>query len=432
LRGAGCLTYADARMRGLLLNIVHLAVLAAKLGGPGGVRAVIAENLLLRQQLIVLRRGRQRAPNLTRSDRMLCGFWSLFLGSRRIRKVAIILRPSTLLTFHQALVRRKYRRLFSSEPCSRKPGPKGPDEALIRAIVELKSRNPRFGCPRIARIISQTFGIDIDKNVVYRVLSKHYRPTPGGTGPSWLSFIGHATDSLWSVDLFRCESIVLQSYWVLVVMDQFTRRLVGVAVHCGAVAGADVCRMFNTAIRGQGVPRQLSTDHDPVFEAHRWAANLRILEIDEIKTVPHVPLSHPFVERLIGTMRREFLDHVFFWNGRDLERKLAEFQVYYNEARCHASLNGRTPLTFTDGPTVVPVGLNHVRWVSHSRDLVQLPVAPPDRQFETDTRPPLTHRGAVEGQRFDTLVRTATRGATGAASRLRDVHERVLARAHHR
>ena len=93
----------------------------------------------------------------------------------------------------------------------KKPGPKGPSEALIQAIVELKSRNPRFGCPRIARIISQTFGVAIDKNVVYRVLSTHYRPTPSGSGPSWLSFIGHTTDSLWSVDLFRCESIVLRS-----------------------------------------------------------------------------------------------------------------------------------------------------------------------------------------------------------------------------
>ena len=136
---------------------------------------------------------------------------SLFLSPGRIRKVAIGVRPSTLLAFHQALVRRKYRRLFSSSQCPKKSGPKGPSDALIQAIVELKSRNPRFGCPRIARIISHTFGIDIDKHVVYRVLSKHYRPAPGGTGPSWLSFIGHTRDSLWSVDLFRCESIVLRS-----------------------------------------------------------------------------------------------------------------------------------------------------------------------------------------------------------------------------
>jgi transposase InsO family protein len=210
---------------------------------------------------------------------------------------------------------------------------------------------------------------------MHRVLSKHYRPTPGRTGPSWLSFIGHTRDSLWRVDLFRCESIVLRSYWVLVVMDQCTRRLVGFGVQCGALTGADVCRMFNVAIRGQRAPRHLSTDHDPLFEAHRWQANLRILEIDEIKTVPHVPLSRPFVERLIGTIRREFLDQVPFWNRRDLERKLAEFQAYYNEARGHATLDGRTPLAFAGGEVTVPTDLNHVRWVSHCRDLVQLPIA---------------------------------------------------------
>ena len=112
--------------------------------------------------------------------------------------------------------------------------------------------------------------------------------------------------------------------------------------------------MFNAAIHGRGAPRHLSTDHDPLFEAHRWTANLRLLEVDEIKTVPHVPLSHPFVERLIGTMRREFLDHVLFWNAGDLERKLADFQAYYNAARSHASLEGHTPLGYagerTGGP----------------------------------------------------------------------------------
>src|SRR5678815_110710 len=147
-------------MRDFLLTLLHLAVTTAKLCGPGGVRAVIAEDLLLKQQLIVLRRARRRAPNLTQSDRLLCGLWSLFLSPERIRKVAVALRPSTLLAFHNALMCRKYRRLFSSTSRARKPGPKGPDEALVRTIVELKSRNPCFGCPRIARIISQTCGID--------------------------------------------------------------------------------------------------------------------------------------------------------------------------------------------------------------------------------------------------------------------------------
>ena len=158
-------------------------------------------------------------------------------------------------------------------------------------------------------------------------------------------------------------------------LDQFTRRLVGFGTHCGAVTGADVCRMCNAAICRQGAPRHLSTDHDPVFEAHRWTANLRILEIAEIKTLPHVPLAHPFVERLIGTVRREFLDQVMFWNAGDLERKLTEFQTYYNAARSHASLAGYTPFAVATGHTAVPADLNHMRWVSHCRGLVQVPVA---------------------------------------------------------
>ena len=102
---------------------------------------------------------------------------------------------------------------------------------------------------------------------------------------------------------------------------------------------------------------------------------MRILEIDEITTVPNVPLSHPFVERVIGTMRREFLDQVLFWNARDLERKLAEFQVYYNGARSHASLKGDTPLTLAGEHKVPCAELHNVRWVSHCRDMVQLPEA---------------------------------------------------------
>ena len=93
-------TYAGARMTAVLVTLLHLVVTAAKLSGPGGVRAVIAENLLLRQQLIVLRRPRQRAPNLTSTERVLCGLGSIFLRPGRIYKIAIGVRPATLLAFH--------------------------------------------------------------------------------------------------------------------------------------------------------------------------------------------------------------------------------------------------------------------------------------------------------------------------------------------
>jgi transposase InsO family protein len=101
--------------------------------------------------------------------------------------------------------------------------------------------------------------------------------------------------------------------------------------------------MFNHAVAGQPRSKHVSTDHDPLFRFHRWLANLRVLGIEEIKTVPYAPLSHPFVERLIGTIRREYLDYVFFWNAADLARKLGEFRDYYNEHRVHRSLAGTTP-----------------------------------------------------------------------------------------
>jgi transposase InsO family protein len=123
----------------------------------------------------------------------------------------------------------------------------------------------------------------------------------------------------------------------MVVMDQFTRRIIGFAVHPGDVDGISLCRMFNIIIAGISPPRYLSTDHDPLFGYHRWQANLRVLDVDEIKSIAGVPVSHPFIERLTGSVRREFLDHILFWNAGDLESKLGEFQKYYNQKRVHAS-----------------------------------------------------------------------------------------------
>ena len=149
-------------MRDLLLLAIHLFVTIAKLLQPGGVRAVAAESLLLKQQLIVSNRSRQRAPNLTTLDRFVLGLITLFVRPRRIPKLSAIVKPATLHKFHKALVDRKYHLLFSSSARPRKPGPKGPSAELIAAIVEMKRRNPKFGCMKIALQISHAFGLDID------------------------------------------------------------------------------------------------------------------------------------------------------------------------------------------------------------------------------------------------------------------------------
>ena len=205
-------------MRDLLVLLAHLLTTVARLLGPGGARAVVAESVLMKQQFSVINRSRRRAPDLSAADRLLLGFWSLFLNPRRILRAALIIRPSTLRKFHDVLKKRKYRLLFS--PSRRaKPGPKGPSQELIQMIVELKRSNPRFGSPRIALIV------------------------------------------------------------------------------------------------------------------------------------------------------------ILFWNADDLERKLTQFRVYYNEYRVHGSIGGPTPAHFSGERVNRRAALHHYRWETHCRDLYQLPVA---------------------------------------------------------
>ena len=253
--------------------------------------------------------------------------------------------------------------------------PETPSTEIIAAVVAMKIHNPRFGCRRIAMQISHTFGLDVDKDLVYRILSKHYKPKPGGNGPSWLTFIGHTIDSLWSLDFFRVESVSLKSHWVMVVMDQFTRKIIGFAVHAGDLNGVAICVMFNGIISKKSLPKYLSSDNDPLFQFHRWRANLRVLDIEEIKSVPYQPTSHPFVERLIKSVRNELTDQTFFFNSHDLQRKLDLYKQYFNEQRTHMGLNGNIPTHVANNTTSNVVNLNNYKWKQHCRGLVILPIA---------------------------------------------------------
>ena len=225
----------------LAVLFLHLVATFARLAGPGGARSVVAESVLVKHQLLILNRSRKRSPNLRASDRVVAGLCAVFMRPGRLIRSAIVFKPSTLLRLHRALVQRKYRRLFSAKRLM-KPGPKGPSHDVIAAVVDMKQRNPSWGCPRIAQQFTLAFGIPIDRDVVRRILAAWYEPKPDSAGPSWLTVLGHAKDSLWSVDLFRCESAVLHTYWVLVVIDHWTRRIVGFGVHRGVVDGVALCR----------------------------------------------------------------------------------------------------------------------------------------------------------------------------------------------
>ena len=254
-------------MRDPIILLVHLIATLARLMGPGGLRSVVAESLLVKHQLLILNRSRHRAPNLRVSDRILAGVCALFMRPARVFRSAIVLRPSTILNFHRTLRQRKYRLLFS--PKRRRTGPKGPPKDLVDAIVDMKRRNPRWGCP--ADRTTRTWCADraIDRLCGRRRIeqgtcsgaSRRVLATPWGArtdapplavDPSWL----------WRSMLEPCE-------------------------------GRALCRMVNHAIRGLSLfPKHLSSDHESAMARQA----MRVLQVTECK-------DRPFVERLTRCAR---------------------------------------------------------------------------------------------------------------------------------
>ena len=167
------------------------------------------------------------------------------------------------------------------------------------------------------------------------------------------------------------RSILLKSHGV---MDVWTRRLIGFSAAAATSDGVSVCRMFPRAIAGHAPPTHRSSDTDPLFTVHRWRATLRVFEVDEIKTLPLVPCSHPFVERLIGTFRWEYLYHVRFWNVDDLTRTLDRFRTDDNENRVHRSLHA-TPAQESGEPPPTRAALDRDAWHPPCRGLVHTPRA---------------------------------------------------------
>ncbi len=129
----------------------------------------------------------------------------------------------------------------------------------------------------------------------------------------------------------------------MVMMDQFSRKIIEFSVYRGELNGNAICCMFNRVISKRQLPAYLSSDNDPLFQYHQWKENLRVLDVKEIKSIPHTPISHPFVERLIRGVRHELLDQTLFWNSLDLQKKLDGHQDYFNRCRSHMSLVAKTP-----------------------------------------------------------------------------------------
>jgi putative transposase len=304
-------------------------ILTGLLGAGRTQRALVLENLALRHQLAVLQRTVPR-PRLRASDRV---FWVLLarLWSGWPAALAIV-QPDTVIRWQRAGFR-----LFWTWK-SRRHGPGRPAVAPeVRLLIHrMCEANPLWGAPRIHGELRK-LGIEISQTTVSKYLP--LRRTP--PSQTWRTFLANHVGSLVSVDFFTISTVMFKVLFVFVVLAHERRRVLHVNV-TDAPTAQWTAQQLVEAFPWETVPRYLLRDRDGVYGAV-FSSRVHALGIHEVKIAPRAPWQNPYVERLIGTLRRECLDHVVVLNATHLRRVLRAYLAYYHGARTHLSLGKDAP-----------------------------------------------------------------------------------------
>jgi putative transposase len=292
-------------------------------------RALALENLALRHQLAVLQRAAPR-PRLRRSDRLLwvllSRLWNGWAGA------LVLVKPETVIRWHRA----GFARCWTWK--SRRIGPGRPAVAQeLRALIRRMSEaNPLWGAPRIHGEL-QKLGLEISQATVSKYTVRPNRP-PSQT---WRTFLDNHVGSLVSVDFFTVPTVMFKVLFVFVVLAHDRRRVLHINV-TDAPTAQWTAQQLVEVFPWETAPRYLLRDRDAVYGVV-FSSRVQALGILEVKTAPRSPWQNPYVERLIGTLRRECLDHVVVLNEAHLPRLLRDYLIYYHRVRTHLSLDKDTP-----------------------------------------------------------------------------------------
>ena len=325
----------------------------------GGHRQLALENLALRQQLAVYKRTVSRPP-LRRTDRL---FW---VALARVwadwRRPLVIVTPDTVLRWQRRRFRQHWTKL-SARPTGGRPPVNTEIKALVRRMA---TANPLWGAPRIHAELLK-LGIDVSERTVSRLMPKRRTP-PSQT---WRTFLDNHVRDLVSLDFFTVPTVGLRVLFVLVVLAHHRRRVVHFNVTEHPTAHWTAQQIVN-AFPDDSAPSYLLHDRDQVY-GEPFRRRVKGLRIKEVLTAPHSPWQNPFAERLIGSIRRECLNHVLVLGERHLRRVLVRYFAYYHQARTHLSLDKDAPDSRPIEPpergTIIPIpevgGLHH-RYIRHA------------------------------------------------------------------
>jgi putative transposase len=322
---------AETDTVGRRMTALLVALLAAIRSAVRSRLELEAEILALGHQLAVLQRQAPRRPRLGRTDRLL---WVLL--SRlwpNWRRAVRIVTPDTVVRWH----RRGFGLYWSWKSRPRRAG--RPAVAVdIRALIrQMHATNPLWGAPRIHGELRK-LGLSVSQTTVATYLGRRDRPL----SPTWRTFLTQHVSQIASVDVFTVPTATFRVLLVFVALAHDRRRIVHVNVTAHPTA-AWTAQQLREAWPWDTAPRFVIRDRDTIYGLDLRRTALA-MGIEDVPTAPRSPWQNPLVERVIGSLRRECLDHVIVWNERALRRHLQQYLAYYHGSRTHLSLDKDAPV----------------------------------------------------------------------------------------
>jgi len=307
---------------------VSLSVIRSLLFAPD-VRELALENLALRQQLVVMKRKCPR-PRLRRVDRL---FW-VWLSRvwRNWRQAVVIVKPETVVNWH----RRGFRLFWTWISRRRRSSRPGVNPEVRDLIRKMAAANPLWGAPRIHGELLR-LGIEVSERTVSRFLPRHRKP-PSQT---WRAFLNNHVKDLVSIDFFTVPTATFRVLFVLIVLAHHRRRLIHFNVTENPTA-AWTGQQIVEAFPEDTIPPYLIRDRDRIY-GDDFRSRVRGLGIQEVMIAPQSRWQNPFAERLVGSIRRECLDHVIVLGQRHLRKILQIYFDYYRQSRTPLSLAKDAP-----------------------------------------------------------------------------------------
>ncbi len=289
---------------------------------------LLLEVLALRQQVLILQRTHPR-PRLTRTDRM---FWVLLSRSwGDWKRSLILLQPKTVVGWQ-----RKGFGWFWRWKSRRQGGRPQLDPETAELIRSMWRANPIWGAPRIRRELLK-LGVRVSQSTIQKYQPRDKTPR----GQSWMTFLRNHLKSVVAVDFFTVPTVTFSVLYVFIILHHERRRVLHFNITespTAAWTGQQLVNGFPFVV----APKYLLRDRDAIY-GEEFQRRIRNLGMEELKIAPRSPWQSPYVERMIGTLRRECLDHMIIFNERQLHWILTEFLDYYHRVRPHKGLDDDSP-----------------------------------------------------------------------------------------